>query len=246
MQPFDPSATPGVPLYKEVKRRILATLAIGEWKPGGLIPSEKELCKLFAVSIGTLRKAIDELVTENILVRHQGRGTFVVSHSRNHHFFHFFNICRHDGQKSYPSVELVRFSRIKAEALACEKLGVAIGSKMFRIVNRLSLNGDKPIIDVITLPEHLFPGLTEQQLCNRTNTLYNFYQEDYGINVIRTEEHIRALLADDELGEWLAVSAGTPLLQIGRSAYSYDNQLVEWRMTYVNTEHYEYAVKPAQ
>ncbi|MEB0134004.1 GntR family transcriptional regulator [Actimicrobium sp. CCC2.4] len=246
MQPFDPSATPGLPLYKEVKRRILAALAIGEWKPGGLIPAEKELCKLFAVSIGTLRKAIDELVSENILVRHQGRGTFVVSHSRNHHFFHFFNITRHDGHKSYPTVELVRFSKSKADALACEKLGVAAGSKVFVIVNRLSLDGNKPIIDVITLPEHLFPGLTEQQLRQRTNTLYNFYQENFGLNVIRTEEHIRAMLADDELVEWLAVPAGTPLLQIGRSAYSYENQPVEWRITYVNTGQYEYAAKPAQ
>ena len=244
MQPFDPSATPGVPLYKEVKRRILAALAAGEWKAGGLVPSEKELCKVFAVSIGTLRKAIDELVTENILIRHQGRGTFVVSHSRNHHFFHFFNITRHDGQKSYPTVELVRFSKAKADALACEKLGVAAGSKVFVIVNRLTLDGKQPIIDVITLPEHLFPGLTEQQLRNRTNTLYNFYQENFGLNVIRTEEHVRATLANDELGGWLAIPAGTPLLQIGRSAYSYENQRVEWRLTYVNTDQYEYAVRP--
>ncbi|EGF30235.1 putative regulator protein [Oxalobacteraceae bacterium IMCC9480] len=140
----------------------------------------------------------------------------------------------------------MRFSKSKADALACEKLGVAAGSKVFVIVNRLSLDGNKPIIDVITLPEHLFPGLTEQQLRQRTNTLYNFYQENFGLNVIRTEEHIRAMLADDELVEWLAVPAGTPLLQIGRSAYSYENQPVEWRITYVNTGQYEYAAKPAQ
>ena len=83
-------------------------------------PSGKTLAERFGVSIGTLRKAIDELAAENILVRHQGRGTYVAAHTRNHHFFKFFRILRQDGHKSYPVTELLRFRRVRASAAARE------------------------------------------------------------------------------------------------------------------------------
>lgn len=76
------------PLYKEVKLRLTRGLAAGEWKPGEAIPSEARLAERFNVSIGTIRKAIDELVAERILVRQQGRGTFVASHTEGDHMIH--------------------------------------------------------------------------------------------------------------------------------------------------------------
>src|SRR5215216_1631155 len=69
------------PLYKEVKIRLTRGLAAGEWKPGEAIPSESKLAERFNVSIGTIRKAIDELVADRILLRQQGRGTFVATHT---------------------------------------------------------------------------------------------------------------------------------------------------------------------
>ena len=67
------------PLYMEVKRRLTGSIAAGEWRPGEALPSETRLAQRFNVSIGTLRKAIDELVAERIVVRHQGRGTWPAS-----------------------------------------------------------------------------------------------------------------------------------------------------------------------
>ena len=235
-----------MPLYKEVKSQLLTALSRGDWMPGEVIPSERPLSVHFGVSIGTLRKAIDELVAENILVRHQGRGTFVASHNRNHHFFHFFNVVRHDGKKSYPKVELVSFSKCKANPLACEKLEISSSAKVFQFTNVLSLNDEAAIVDIIALPEALFAGLTEQRLSNRTSTLYNLYQEAFGINIISTEEHIRAAGANAELGKWLGVEIGAPLLQVRRTVFSYNNQPVEWRLSYVNTERYEYFARAAQ
>src|SRR5579863_7965391 len=100
--------------YKEVKGAILMALSAGEWKGGECIPSEKRLAERFGVSIGTLRKAIDELCAENILIRHQGLGTFVAMHQRDRHFFRFFRIVRNDGDKTYPTVSLVNFRKTKA------------------------------------------------------------------------------------------------------------------------------------
>ena len=146
----------GSPLYAQVKQAVLAALAQGEWKQGEAIPPEKQLAERFGVSIGTLRKAIDDLAAENILVRHQGRGTYVAVHTRNHHFFKFFRIVRQDGNKSYPSTELLRFRRQRASAIAREKLNLPAGAMVFEFTNLLSLNGEVVMMDELCLPESCF------------------------------------------------------------------------------------------
>jgi len=77
------------PLYQQIKGLILQSLEMGEWKPGEMIPSEMELAARFRVSQGTVRKAIDELATENLVVRRQGKGTFVATHAEQHVQYRF-------------------------------------------------------------------------------------------------------------------------------------------------------------
>lgn len=235
----------GSTLYKEVKRGILAALAGGEWKAGEAIPAERKLGERFGVSIGTLRKAIDELVAENILIRHQGRGTFVATHARDHHYFRFFRVVRQDGYKTYPTVALERFRKAKASREACEKLGLGTGARVFQFTNRLMLDDDIVMLDEITLPEALFAGLTEADLRDRPTTLYNLYQDVFGLNVIRTDERLRAGLAEGESASLLGVPSGTPVIELRRIAFSYHDQPVEWRISRLNTEKYEYLVSEA-
>ncbi|MCC2597625.1 GntR family transcriptional regulator [Pusillimonas sp. MFBS29] len=230
----------GTPLYQQVKRAVLAALAAGEWTQGEALPPEKHLAERFVVSIGTLRKAIDELEAENILIRHQGRGTFVAIHSRNQHFFRFFRVVRQDGKKDYPSTELQKFRRMRANEEVREKLALDKGAYVYEFVNLLSLNGDKVIVDTIAVPETLFQGLTREQLATRPSTLYSFYQDSYDINVIATSERVRTVAADDDHATLLDVPPGNPLLSVRRVAYSYNKQPVEWRVSAINTEHYEY------
>ena len=246
MRELDPSTAFGMTLYKEVTRQMLLALSAGEWKPGEAIPAEKRLCERFAVSIGTLRKAIDELVGENILIRHQGRGTFVATHSRDQHLYRFFNVIRQDGEKSYPSLTLISFAKGTADRTACDKLGMSSNAKAFQFTNVLSLHGEPVLVDDITLPEALFAGLTDAQLRKRPNTLYNLYQAEFGLNVIRIEERLRAALASAAQARLLGIKTGAPLLEVHRVALSYNDQPVEWRVSYVNTERYEYFSMVAQ
>jgi len=230
----------GTPLYQQVKRAVLGTLASGEWNQGEAIPPEKMLAQRFGVSIGTLRKAIDELVLENILIRHQGRGTFVAIHAHNQHFFRYFRIVRQDGVKTYPTPQLLSFRRVRANGEAREKLLLGPGAYVFEFVNLLTLHDSQVMVDTICVPEALFSGLTEEQVGNRPGTVYSLYQEDFGINVIGTVENVRACTADADHAGWLHVPTGTALLEIRRLAFSYNQQPVEWRVSRVNTEHYEY------
>lgn len=238
--PLAPLLPSGTPLYVQVKHALLDALAKGEWKQGEAIPAERVLADRFDVSIGTLRKAIDELAAENILVRHQGRGTFVAAHARDRHFFRYFRVIRHDGRKAYPETTLQQLIRLPASPEIQEKLLLPEGANVFEFVNVLSLHGNKQLADVITVPEKLFRGLTFELLAERPSTLYNFYQEAFGLNVIGTTEHVRATVAGEREAEWLGVELNHPLLQIRRVAYSFNRQPVEWRVSYVNTDDYEY------
>ncbi|MGF6793458.1 GntR family transcriptional regulator [Paraburkholderia sp. 35.1] len=240
--PNGAAATPAIggTRYKEVKNAMLAALAAHEWKGGETIPSEKRLAERFGVSIGTLRKAIDELVADNILVRHQGLGTFVAQHQRDRHFFRFFRIVRQDGDKTYPSVTLVQFRKAKATRDIATLLKVETGARVFTFINRLALHGETVMIDNITVPEARFPGLTEAALRSRPSTLYNFYQDAFNINVLGTEERVRVAVANELESKLLEVPHGTPLLEVRRVAYSYHRAPVEVRISHANTARYEY------
>src|SRR5687767_8849275 len=135
------------PLYKEVKARLTRGLAAGDWKPGEAIPSESRLAERFGVSIGTIRKAIDELVAERILLRHQGRGTFVATHTEDRTLFYFFHIVGKDGSRELPTIELASFRRTKAAAIEAERLRVARGAAVFRIQNVLKLTDNAVLFD---------------------------------------------------------------------------------------------------
>lgn len=231
------------PLYKEIKRLLTETISAGEWKPGAAIPAEWMLSERFKVAVGTVRKAVDELVNENILIRQQGRGTFVAAHNRARLMFHFFHIVksdRVDSAKDTPLVEMLSFRKGSANIEEAAHLGIAVSTKVYRIRNVLRLV-DKPIIfDAITIPQALFPKLTASTFKGRPNTIYHLYQSAFDITVVRSAERLRARLADIETAELLGVKVGAPLLEIRRVAMSFNDAPVEFRRSLVNTEDYEY------
>ena len=235
-----PAAGAQGPLYRQIKDAMLSALAQGEWKQGDALPPEKVLASRFGVAIGTLRKAIDDMVADGILTRQQGRGTFVAAHKRNSHFFRYFRLQRKDGQKAYPTNALLTFRRIRASAAARDVLQLGPDEMVFEFSNLLSLHGDVVLVDSVVVPDSLFRGLTESQLKARPSTLYNFYQDAFEVNVIATEERLSVAHADLQHAVWLDVAPGFAVLEVHRVAYSYHQRPVEWRMSRINTTHYEY------
>jgi GntR family transcriptional regulator len=236
----DADAGGQLPLYKEVKRLLTQSLAEGEWPAGVALPSETRLGERFRVSIGTVRKAIDELVAERMLVRYQGRGTFIASHDARRMLFHFFHIVPAGGGKLHPVTELLSFGRARSDADSAARLNIAQGAPVFHIRNLLRLAGRPVVLDAITLPAERFPRMSEKVFRERDSTIYQLYQERYGINVVRSAERLSATLADRASAKLLGVSAGAPLLRIKRTALTYHNVPVELRTSLVNTAEHEY------
>jgi GntR family transcriptional regulator len=230
----------GMPLYRVVKRALLQSIEAGTWAPGQTLPSETELALAFGVSIGTLRKAVDELSAEHILVRRQGRGTFVATHSADRFLFQFFHVERADGLREAPSVELVSFDRTKLDEPVAEALGLRAGDTAFQFENRLALQGRAVILDRLTLPASLFKGLTEKRLRERPSTLYQLYQNEFGITVVHARERARAAAADRHVARLLGIAAGLPVMQVHRVALTFGDKPVEHRESTINTAQHDY------
>ena len=240
--PFSPIAPDagGAPLYRVAKRALLQAIEAGQCPPGSALPSESTLAGAFGISIGTLRHAVDELVAEHILARRQGRGTFVAVHNADRFLFQFFHVERSDGQRDVPLVELLSFERTRLDDEAAAALNARPGEAAIEIENRLRLQGRPVLHDRLILPAVLFKGLTEKRLRERPSTIYHLYQTEFGITVVRAQERLRAVAADRATARVLGVAPGTPMLQVRRTALTFNDKPVEYRVSTLHSAQHDY------
>ncbi len=227
------------PLYRQIKALILQALEVGEWRPGQVIPSEQELAARFGVSQGTVRKAIDEMAAENLLVRKQGKGTYVASHNDPRALFRFLRLVPLNGDLSHPESVPLDCWRAKAGQEASRMLAIELGAPII-IVRRVLKFAYKPVvIDEIYLSGEVFKGLTAEVLQGWNGSLYSLFETRFGLRMIRAQERIRAVAADRNASEVLKVVEGTPLLSVERVTYTYGDKPVEWRRgLYSTAEHF--------
>jgi GntR family transcriptional regulator len=227
--------------YEEVKQKITEDLVRGRYPMGQALPAEKDLSKELDVSIGTLRKAVDELVAEGIVVRRQGRGTYVAEHDLKRLLYYFFHVVKHDvDKKANPRVELVSLNTAVATKEEASKLNIKEGAPVWRLVNCLYLEEHCVMIDQITLDKKRFKNLNRSEFINREGSIYQLYQMKYGQTVVRSSERLRASLVSKQHAEWLDIKANSPVLVIRRVALGIQDDPIEWRISTLNTNQYEY------
>jgi GntR family transcriptional regulator len=228
------------PLYRQIKSLIVASLQGGEWLPGEAIPSELELAARFKVSQGTVRKAIDEMAAENLVVRRQGKGTFVASHAEATARFRFLRLTPDDGGDA-PELQrrLLDCRRQRAPAEVARVLAMKSGEAAVQVRRLLLAEGRPLVLDDLWLPAALFKGLSAERLTTWRGALYRLFEAEFSISMIRAEEKLRAVAAGDEAAALLEVAPGTPLLQVDRLAYTYGDRPVELRRgLYLTTAHH--------
>ncbi|MFN3398412.1 MAG: GntR family transcriptional regulator [Sulfurimicrobium sp.] len=224
------------PLYRQIKALMLQALEKQEWRPGEMIPSEAELASRFQVSQGTVRKAIDEMAAENLLIRRQGKGTFVASHSDPRAFFRFLRLVPLAGGVEPAHSRPLECWRAKARPEAAHILGIQPGDPVIIVRRLLEFSGKPVVLDEIYLPGEIFAGLTLDVLKESQVSLYTLFEEKFGVRMIRAEERLRAVAADRTTAELLGVREGSPLLSVERTSFTYGNRPVEWRRGLYSTE----------
>ncbi len=228
------------PLYLTVRAELIRRLSSGELAPGMALPAEGALASALAVSVGTVRKAVDTLVADGVLRRHQGKGTFVTEQTPELANFHFFRLVGADGERVLPEAASETVTTAPAGAATARRLGVTQGDTMVRIDRVRAIAGRPAILETVEVPAALMPGLEAESPL--PNALYPHYQARHAISVISTEDRLRAVAADAAAAKILGVAQGTPLLLVERVAHDLTGRAVEWRRSRFLSDDLAYAV----
>jgi GntR family transcriptional regulator len=219
-----------------VREVLVKRIADGIWQPGHMIPSEPEIAAELGVSQGTVRKALDEMTAENLIVRRQGRGTYVARHDDARILFQFFRILLDSGEREFPESRVLGVL-VAPDAEAAGILKVPPEAPILRLDRVRLLGGRTCVLERICLPWHLFPDLDRREI---PNNLYELYAKEFGVTIGRASEKLKAVAASAEAAAQLGVAAGEPLLRIDRLAYALEGRLAEWRVSLCRTDGLHY------
>jgi GntR family transcriptional regulator len=230
------------PLYLQIKLLLIQRVLTGKWRPGQLLPSEMKLAAEYRVAQGTVRKALEEMAAENLVVRHQGKGTFVATHSNKHRPFRFIRLIADKVDQRFPTTQFLSVKFGPASALERQKLELGPGARVVR-VERLRRFGEQPcVVERIVLRTDGFAGLKEALEEVEPDSIYSLLEQKFGMLIVRIHEQLRAVPAEAGDARLLAVKRDAPLLEVERLAFSLDQRRIEWRVTRCDTRFLHYAI----
>ena len=229
------------PLYLQIKALLERSLDAGEWPPGAAIPSENVLAARFGVSQGTVRKSIAALAADNLVVRRQGKGTFVATHTEEKSsLYRFLRIRRNDGRPEHPGSRLLDVRRGRASAEAARLLDLKPGEPVILLRRLLEYSGEPVVLDEIALPGGLFKGLTRSRVEAYQGSMYSLFETQFGVRMLKAQEKLSAVPADAASARILRVRPGDPLLAVDRLTLTYGDRPVEWRRGLCTTKGHHY------
>jgi GntR family transcriptional regulator len=233
-------------LYKEVQKQLTRSLVEGEWLPGSMLPSEPRLAERYNVGISTIRAAVRELELANVLVRTQGKGTFVAQFDDRPAAHKFLNIAREDGADARPHRKLLAFERIDAPDDIAEMLRLGRpgeSAQVFKLATLVSLASEPVYYSNVFLPVALFPRLRRTLLPDGNRSLYSLYQEHFNVHVITVQDSLIARPAPAVAAKQCSVEPGAPMLHLRRVALGYAGRRVEVRRNWINTARHCYRLE---
>lgn len=232
-----------LPLYARLAELLTRRIAAGEWSPDAPLPSETALAADYGVSLGTLRKATEQLVDEGLLERRQGSGTYVRRARLDKSLFRFFRFAGGRAQGAVPVSRILRREIVAADRwpVAAHALGGA--AELIRI-ERLRLWDNEPFLaEEIALPLASFAPLMELAVEDFGPLLYPLYEKVCGQIVASAEETLTIGEADAAVARLLNYRRGAPLVVIERHAFAHDRTPLEWRRTMGRGDHFSYRVE---
>lgn len=229
------------PLYTQIRELLIGRMMNGDWRPGHMLPSEFKIADEYGVSQGTVRKAIEDMEAERLVVRRQGKGTFVVARSLPATHFNFFRIMPDGSDKATPlGNRILLLAKDEATAEEVKALGLKRDAGVFRL-HRLRLFKNAPImIEQIALPESSFPNFEDVYRNDPQPHVYVIFERKFGIVVTTAEEQLRAVAASPEEAAILELAPGAPLLRVDRIGFGIGNQPLEMRTLICNTANFHY------
>jgi GntR family transcriptional regulator len=227
------------PLYARVESHLRALIDSGHLVPGDLIPSEPQLAAALGVSTGTVKKAIENLVHQKVLFRHQGKGTYVSRIDFNNSLFRFFTYGDAEGKGARIHKETTVRARLRGPRDVYRRLHLPTDSELLYI-ERVGYDADAPVLlERSWWPADLLPGLDNEEV-HIPDLMYAMVSERFGIMVVRSEETLTAGAADEDTARQLEIAPGTPVVVLKRVTYSTANRIIEFRITKGRADKFSY------
>jgi GntR family transcriptional regulator len=226
----------------QIRDDLVRRISASEWAPDQAIPTEAELSQYYGVSIGTIRKAVDLLVSDRLLNRSQGRGTFVCRPRFDSSLFRFFRFKTRDGAEVKPRAQVTGREQVVPPDDVRDALRMAKGERSIHL-SRLRLIEEHPVLlEDIWLPPRGFEPLTTLELSAFDDLLYPLYESLCGLVVASATETLRVGRADAHCMQALHLSEGAPVIDVQRVAMDYTGRPLEWRRTWGAAEGFEYQI----
>jgi GntR family transcriptional regulator len=228
------------PLYHQIKEAITRQIVSGRWLPGHELPSEVDLCSHFGVSRGTLRRSLDDLQNRGLIVRRQGRGTFVESPKFEGSVLGSYRNFTGGALPHDPVSRLLGIERRRASTDMQRLLQLERRDWVWQ-VRRVQFMGGIPItLSTSFIPVSLAPRLDKEDL--EGAPLYTLLAQRYALVFLRAEEFLEPVIADEFVAQTLQVPVGTPVFMVERHSFLVGDRPGEFRQAYMRGDRYRYRI----
>jgi GntR family transcriptional regulator len=229
-----------LPLYERLKAAIRAGVRDGVWPAGSSIPAEGQLAQDTGLAVGTVRRALQDLVDEGMLERRQGRGTFVRRPDFGTSLFRFFRLQSIDRRELVPEGRILDRNLVDAPEMVAERLRLAKGAQAIRITRLRLAEGEPLLLEEIYLAYPDFAPVLEVELDQLGPLLYPVYERLCGKVVASAEEELVIGVADESHAAMLDVAPGAPVAVVERLAKGRDGTPLEWRRSIGRGDRFRY------
>lgn len=231
-----------VPLHHQVYLDLRAALDAAEWRPGDLLPPERQLAVRYGCSLITVRRALSELTREGRLERTRGRGTTVLRPRIERDFAGTMSFAEEMQDRGLdPATRLLAARPESAGERVADALGIEAGSPTLYVERLRAADGEPLLLEQVHLPAERFPGLLASDL--EHGSLYDLLTERYGTRIVRAREALEPVLLRAREARLLGRPPRTPALLIEGIAFSAEGQPVEFARSYVRGDRTRYYIE---
>ncbi len=207
-----------LPMYYQIEENLKQRMDTGEYTPGDMIPSERELSEFYDVSRMTVRQAVTNMVNDGYLFREKGKGTFVAESKIEQPLQGMTSFTEDMKQRGMDaSNKLLGFEMLPATHEIARKLHLKDNQEVYRI-QRIRYADQQPMaIETTFIPKTLIPDLTEELV---QGSLYNHIEKR--LPIANATQVIEATIADEHQSQLLEVPPSSAVLHIERNSFLQD------------------------
>jgi GntR family transcriptional regulator len=230
---------PQLPLYYKIEQDLKKKIENGTYKVGDLLPSEREMIEMYGVSRLTAREAINRLVNDGLVIKIQGKGTYVSSPRKVHRIGSLYS----PGEEMLLHYEVIETKVLKIHKTRADKalskiLEVPEKEQLIYIERLRSANNTPAAYIKCYIPYRYVEGIESIDLENKS--LYRTLEDDYHLQLQEAQEEIEAVKADAKSAEYLKIAQGTPVLMNYRLTYLVDGSVIEHEVVVYRPDVFKY------